>query len=46
MRKGGYVYIMANRYRGTTYIGVTAYLPHRVMHIGMTMAPSIAANMG
>lgn len=31
MLKGGYVYIMANRYRGTTYIGVTAYLPHRIM---------------
>jgi putative endonuclease len=29
--KGGYVYIMANRYRGTMYIGVTAYLPHRVI---------------
>lgn len=31
MQKGGYVYIMANRYRGTTYIGVTASLSHRVV---------------
>ncbi|MEW4468298.1 GIY-YIG nuclease family protein [Parasphingorhabdus sp. JC815] len=28
---GGYIYIMANRYRGTQYIGVTANLPFRVM---------------
>ena len=31
MEKGGWVYIMANRYRGTTYIGVTSSLPHRAM---------------
>ena len=29
--KGGHVYIMANRYRGTIYIGVTSSLPHRVL---------------
>jgi len=28
--KGGYVYIMADRYRGTIYIGVTAQLPARI----------------
>lgn len=28
--KGGWVYIMANRYRGTMYVGVTANLPQRV----------------
>lgn len=28
--KCGYVYIMADRYRGTIYIGVTSSLPHRV----------------
>lgn len=31
MRKGGWVYIMADRYRGTMYIGVTAYLAARIM---------------
>ncbi|ABC63527.1 GIY-YIG nuclease family protein [Erythrobacter litoralis] len=31
MKKGGHVYIMANRYRGTIYIGVTSSLPHRVL---------------
>ena len=30
MSKGGWVYIMANRYRGTIYVGVTAYLPERI----------------
>lgn len=29
-RKGGWVYIMADRYRGTLYVGVTADLPARV----------------
>jgi putative endonuclease len=29
--KPGWVYIIANRYRGTTYIGVTSSLPHRMM---------------
>jgi putative endonuclease len=29
--KAGWVHIMANRYRGTTYIGATASLPHRAM---------------
>ncbi len=29
-RRGGWVYIMADRYRGTMYIGVTAHLAARV----------------
>lgn len=28
--KGGHVYIMADRYRGTIYIGVTAHLSVRI----------------
>jgi putative endonuclease len=30
-RQGGWVYIMADRYRGTMYVGVTAHLARRVM---------------
>ena len=30
MRKGGWVYIMADRYRGTLYVGVTANLAARI----------------
>ena len=30
MQRGGWVYIMANRYRGGTYVGVTADLMRRV----------------
>ena len=30
MDKGGWVYIMADRYRGTMYVGVTANLAARV----------------
>ncbi|BBB13512.1 GIY-YIG nuclease family protein [Sphingopyxis sp. FD7] len=29
-RKGGWVYIMADRYRGTIYVGVTAHLAARI----------------
>ncbi len=29
-RKGGWVYIMADRYRGTLYVGVTSDLPARI----------------
>ncbi len=28
--RGGWVYIMADRYRGTMYVGVTADLPARI----------------
>lgn len=31
MEKGGWVYIMANRYRGGMYSGVSADLPRRVV---------------
>ena len=31
MTKRGWVYIMADRYRGAMYIGVTAYLASRIM---------------
>lgn len=31
MGKGGYVYMMSERYRGTIYTGVTANLPARVV---------------
>ena len=30
MRRGGWVYIMADRYRGTIYVGVTADIAARV----------------
>jgi putative endonuclease len=30
-RRGGWVYIMADRYRGTMYVGVTSHLAARVM---------------
>jgi putative endonuclease len=30
-RYGGWIYIMADRYRGTIYVGVTANLVRRVM---------------
>jgi putative endonuclease len=31
MAKGGWVYMMADRYRGTKYVGVTAHLAARVV---------------
>jgi putative endonuclease len=30
MERGGWVYIVADRYRGTIYVGVTAHLPTRI----------------
>jgi putative endonuclease len=30
--QGGWVYIMADRYRGAMYVGVTAHLAARVHH--------------
>jgi putative endonuclease len=33
--RGGWIYIMADRYRGTMYVGVTAHLVARVQqHLG------------
>ena len=29
--KGGWVYIMTNRYRGTLYVGITSDLPARII---------------
>ncbi|WP_310534508.1 GIY-YIG nuclease family protein [Novosphingobium sp.] len=29
-RRGGWVYIMTDRYRGTIYVGVTAHLARRI----------------
>jgi len=29
-QRGGWVYLMADRYRGTMYVGVTADLPQRI----------------
>ena len=29
-RRGGWVYIMTNRYRGALYVGVTSSLAHRI----------------
>lgn len=29
-QRGGWVYIMADRFRGTMYVGVTAFLPDRI----------------
>ena len=31
MARGGWVYIMTDRYRGTMYVGVTAYLSARIL---------------
>jgi len=30
-RRGGWVYIMADRYRGAVYVGVTSDLPARIL---------------
>ena len=30
MANGGWIYIMADRYRGTMYVGMTAHLPERI----------------
>lgn len=30
MKRGGWIYMMSDRYRGGIYTGVTAYLPERI----------------
>jgi len=44
--KPGRVYIMANRYRGTIYIGVTSSLPHRAMQHRDKAGSAFAAKYG
>ena len=43
---GGWVYILANRYRGTTYIGVTAHLRERVAQHRAGTSNGFAADYG
>jgi putative endonuclease len=41
-QSGGWVHIMADRYRGTLYVGVTADLPARMMqHRTASSGPSL-----
>jgi putative endonuclease len=44
--KPGWVYIMANRYRGTIYIGATSSLPHRAMQHRDRTGSEFAAKYG
>jgi putative endonuclease len=44
--KRGWVYIMANRYRGTIYTGVTSSLPHRTMQHRDQTGSEFAAKHG
>jgi putative endonuclease len=44
--KGGWVYLLANRYRGTIYIGVTANLPQRITQHRERTGSQFAARYG
>ena len=44
--RGGWVYLMANRYRGTIYIGVTADLSRRVWQHRHGKGSEFAARYG
>jgi putative endonuclease len=46
MPKGGWVYIMADRYRGTMYVGVTANLAARVDAHGTGRRSDFCAQYG
>ena len=46
MEKGGWVYIMANRYRGGMYVGVTADLTRRVYQHRKGTGSSHVADFG
>ena len=46
MAKGGRVYIMANRYRGGTYVGVTADLIRRIGQHPAGIGSTHVANSG
>ncbi|WP_260482667.1 GIY-YIG nuclease family protein [Sphingomicrobium flavum] len=45
MNKGGWVYMLADRYRGTIYTGVTANLPARI-HTHRTNPQGFVARYG
>jgi putative endonuclease len=45
-RRGGWVYIMANRYRGTMYVGVTANLAQRVFQHRKETGSAFCARYG
>ncbi|MDH7639807.1 GIY-YIG nuclease family protein [Sphingomonas oryzagri] len=45
-RRGGWVYIMADRYRGTLYVGVTADLASRIFQHKNTGGSDFCARYG
>ncbi len=45
-RKGGWVYIMAKRYRGAMYVGVTSDLPARIFQHRSGMGSDYCAERG
>jgi putative endonuclease len=46
MAKGGWAYIMASKPRGMLYIGVTAYLAHRVDQQRRDVGPAYCRRYG
>ena len=45
-QQGGWVYIMADRYRGTMYVGVTAQLVARIHHHRSGIGSDFCARYG